>query len=387
MIGVRRTLSGLAALIAATPAFAALDVARLDRRLERLVATREDVIGLAVGVVDAGETVLIKGYGLTARAGEAVTEATVFRWASVSKGAAATLAVLIAEDGRLSLDAPVRDFMTTLRLPRAGARVRDVLSHRLGIVNNAYDLRLEDGRAPAAIRRSLGTLEPICAPGTCHGYQNVAFDAMAEILSEAARAPYDAVLRTRLFEPLAMSSAGLGAAALSAAPSVARPHHRPRGAEAYAEIPLASVYDGLPAAAGLVSDITDFTAYLRAQMGLRPEVLSTQTLETLHTPVVSTTREQLRLQRRYPRLERAEYALGWRVYAYAGRTLVGHRGGVDGYRALILFDPALRSGVVALWNSTSGRPMGLQFEVMDAIYDLAPIDHLQLDPEQADINP
>ncbi len=36
----------------------------------------------------------------------------------------------------------------------------------------------------------------------------------------------------------------------------------------------------------------------------------------------------------------AWYGYGWRSYDYAGHHIVGHRGGISGYRSLILFDPA-----------------------------------------------
>jgi beta-lactamase class C len=44
-----------------------------------------------------------------------------------------------------------------------------------------------------------------------------------------------------------------------------------------------------------------------------------------------------------------------------------------------MFDPALKSGVVALWNGSSSQPGGLEFEVMDMFYKLEPRDWLFLD--------
>jgi beta-lactamase class C len=79
------------------------------------------------------------------------------------------------------------------------------------------------------------------------------------------------------------------------------------------------------------------------------------------------------------RLTKATYGLGWRIYDYAGHTVVGHRGGVTGYRSLIMFDPQKKSGVVALWNSSTNQPAGLEFEVMDMIYKLPFKDWLDLD--------
>jgi beta-lactamase class C len=86
------------------------------------------------------------------------------------------------------------------------------------------------------------------------------------------------------------------------------------------------------------------------------------------------------------RVKETSYGLGWRVYDYVGHKVVAHRGGVKGYRSLIMFDPALKSGVVALWNSRTNQPGGLEFEVMDMLYRLPPHDWLGLDsrptPEQ-----
>jgi beta-lactamase class C len=79
------------------------------------------------------------------------------------------------------------------------------------------------------------------------------------------------------------------------------------------------------------------------------------------------------------RLGEADYGYGWRSYEYAGHHIIGHRGGVDGYRSLILFDPKMKSGVVALWNSNTWQPGGLEFEVMDMLYGLEFRDWMELD--------
>jgi beta-lactamase class C len=74
----------------------------------------------------------------------------------------------------------------------------------------------------------------------------------------------------------------------------------------------------------------------------------------------------------------AWYGYGWRSYDYAGHRIIGHRGGINGYRSLILFDPEKKSGVVALWNSNNNQPGGLEFEVMDMLYGLPFRDWLEL---------
>src|SRR3546814_18887756 len=64
----------------------------------------------------------------------------------------------------------------------------------------------------------------------------------------------------------------------------------------------------------------------------------------------------------------ASYGLGWRSFTYGGRRLEGHSGAVEGYRATMIFDPATRTGVVALWNSDWGFPFRITFAAIDSYY-------------------
>jgi beta-lactamase class C len=114
-------------------------------------------------------------------------------------------------------------------------------------------------------------------------------------------------------------------------------------------------------------------------MGQMPGVLSPQLLQTIHAPLVKTPGERRRLRKFLERLGEADYGYGWRSYDYAGHRIVGHRGGVSGYRSLILFDPERKGGVVALWNSNTNQPGGLEFEVMDMLYRLPFRDWMELD--------
>lgn len=374
----------LLTLIATPVAAAPIDYDRLDRRLNAL-AQDPGIVGLAVGVIEKGEISFARGYGETRIDGSPVTEDTVFRWASLSKGVASSLTARLASQGALSLSDTVGSFDTSLRLP--GGTERDVtlenlLSHMIGIVPNAYDTTLEDGRDPAEIRRSLGKLKAVCPVGDCHSYQNVAFDAVSEVVESVAHSTYGEALDALLFEPLGMTNASIGRDGLQNAASWAEPHRYARGAKSAKRRKVKEAYYRVPAAGGVNGSIRDLALFARAQMGLVPEVLPQNLLDNLHTPRVYTRREQSRLSGRYGgHVRDARYALAWRVYKYSkdGVRVVGHRGAVDGYRSLILFDPELDTGVVVLWNSNSRRPTAIQLEVMDMAYGLPAKDWLQLD--------
>lgn len=355
-----------------------VDYARLDQRLQRLVE-QDNMVGLAVGVVENGRIQFLKGYGTTIAGGdEPVTTDTIFRWASLSKGVAADMVAKLAEQDRLSLRDPVGQWSSSLRLPGGNeqkATVADLLSHQLGLFAHAHDSSLEDGRDDAELRASLASLNAICRPGQCHAYQNVAYDAASEVVEKATGVSYQQAVRQQLFLPLGMTSATLTRDGLVNADSWARPH---RGGKNSNPVEVTDSYYRVPAAGGVNSSIKDLTVWMLAQMGRAPSVLPDGALDEVQEPRVGTPGEERRMREFAERLKEADYGLGWRVYDYAGHRLIGHRGGVTGYRSLILFDPKKKSGVVALWNSGTAQPGGLEFEVMDMVYKLEPRDWLEL---------
>jgi beta-lactamase class C len=370
-----------------------VDYKRIDARLQRLMGVN-NMVGMAVGIVEGGQIRFLKGYGETvAGSGDPVTTETLFRWASVSKGVAADTVALLASQNKLSLYEPVGKYAASLKLPAGNenkATVADLLSHQLGLFSHANDSKLEDGMDPKYLRSSLATLNAICSPGTCWAYQNVAYDAASEIVERVTGQRYEDVVRQRLFLPLGMRTASLNRNALITAKSWARPY---TGTKSSKPIEVTDFYYRVPAAGGVNSTIKDMAIWMQAQMGLSPEVLPQRVLDTVQSARASTPGELGRMRKFRERVRTASYGMGWRIYDYDGHRVIAHRGGVSGYRSLIMFDPALKSGVVALWNSSTNQPGGLEFEVMDMVYHLPTRDWLELDtrpaakPAEADPEP
>jgi beta-lactamase class C len=364
-----------------TPRPGAVDYARLDERLQRMMRDRS-MVGLAVGVVENGEIRFLKGYGVTQVGGtEQVTPSTVFRWASLSKGVAADMVARLAADGSLSLDDPISRFASSVRLPGGTenvATIANLLSHTTGMFAHAEDPRLEDGQDPHMLRAGMALLHNTCAPGACHAYQNVLYDAASEIVERIAGKPYGEVLRERFFGPLGMTTASATRADLMASRSWARGHvgAPPQGFE------ISDAYYRVPAAGGVNGSIQDLSIWMLANMGLAPDVLTPGLLQQVQTARINTPGENRRRARFRDRTASTQYGLGWRIMDYAGHRVIGHHGGVKGYRSMIMFDPQLKSGVVVLWNSASSRPSGIEYEVMDMVYHLPFQDWLFLETPQ-----
>lgn len=356
-----------------------IDAARLEARIARLME-QPAMVGLAVGVVENGQIRFLRGFGTVASDNqERVTENTVFRWASLSKGVAADMVALLASRRQLSLFDPINRYSATLRLPNgneARATIADLLSHRLGIHGHAHDARLESNEDPRYLRQLLVFLPQQCAPGECHSYQNVAYDAATDVIERITGKTFEEALRENFFLPLGMRTASASRQGLVGSASWARPH---RGGRNSRPLEVLEPYYRVPSAGGINGSIMDLTLWMRAQMGLAPQVLPADALAAVQTPRVNTPGETRRRRKFLERTPNSAYGLGWRVFSYAGNRVIGHHGGVAGYRSLILFDPARRSGVVALWNSGASKPNGLEYEVMDMIYGLPFRDWMELD--------
>ncbi|WP_373486927.1 serine hydrolase domain-containing protein [Blastomonas sp.] len=353
-----------------------VDYAAFDARIQRMMRD-PGLVGLSVATVEDGKLTFVQGYGFADREnGLPVTPETLFRWASVSKGVAGTLAYTLAEQGKLSLSAPLASFGTSLRLAggaEAQLAVPDLLSHRLGLTRNAYDGRLESGDPAPLLRNMLSTVPLQCMPGDCHSYQNVAYDAFSEIVSSATKMTYADAVQQQLFVPLGMDSAGLGMAHLAQAGNWARPYRRGQVQT------LSDSYFRVPAAAGVSSNIVDLARWMMAQMGAAPDVVSPSVRAETQRPRVATYRggrsgpDSLIISH--------GYGQGWRSHIYDGHWLVGHGGAVNGYRAAMWFDPERRSGIVMLWNSSSTRPFRLPYEFFDALYGRPFSDWIDIDKD------
>jgi beta-lactamase class C len=352
-----------------------------DHWLDNLEASN-DVSGLAAAVIKDDRVLLERGIGFADyQTHERISGDTVFRLASLSKAFATALTGLLVEDGRLSWDTRIAGMLPTFALHDvAGSQqltVRDILSHRVGLPHNTYDNLLEQNEPYELIVDQLKDVPLACPVGDCYGYQNIAFSLVGDVTYAATGDFYSHLVGKRIFHPLGMHTASYGRDALEESKSWARPHHRV-GSGWVPFAPNESYYH-VPPAAGVNASIRDMEHWLIAQMGGRPDVLSPALLNELHKPLVETTRELHASSWRRGRLNDAQYALGWRIYDYAGTTLVFHAGAVQGYRAMIAFLPKYRFGAIMLWNCESGTPSGLMPMLLDRYLGLPEVNWAGID--------
>ncbi|MGB3047087.1 serine hydrolase domain-containing protein, partial [Dokdonella sp.] len=307
---------------------------------------------------------------------EKIEADTVFRLASLSKAFATTLSGLLIENGLLHWETTISSVLPTFSLADLDSSnkltIADILSHRVGLPHNTYDSLIEQDEPYPLLVERLAEVPMACPVGECYAYQNIAFSLIGDITYAVTGDFYYHEVEKRIFHPLGMSTATYGRDALEQSKHWARPHRR--SGKRWKAFQPNEAYYRMPPAAGANASLRDMEKWLIAQMGGRPDVLSAQLLETLHTPLVETPRDLRSTPWRRGRLLDAQYALGWRVYQYAGEPLVFHAGAVQGYRAMIGFLPDRQVGLIMLWNCESAAPSGLMPMLFDRYLGLPAVD-------------
>lgn len=354
---------------------------RIERLAERILKEVKGS-GMAIAIVQDDTVLLERGFGVTDTGGdEAVGPDTVFRVASLSKAFAGTVAAMLVEEGAMRWDARIVDHLPAFKLRNLEAAqnltVQDILSHRIGLPYNTLDRLLEQDEPYPLLVARLGEVDPVCDTGDCYGYQNVAFSLIGDMVFASTGDFYSHQVEKRIFHPLGMYTATYGRDGLEDSTSWARPHIRNRGR--WTAVRPKETYYRVPPAAGVNASIRDLSLWLRAQLGQAPDVLSPSILATTRTPQVHTPGETRASPWRRERVRDAHYALGWRIYDYAGHQLVYHAGAVQGYRAMLGLLPEHGFGMVVVWNSESAAPSGLLPTALDRYLKLPDEDWLQLD--------
>ncbi len=97
---------------------------------------RQELVGVAIGVIRDGRVVYTAGYGMADREAEVpVTDETLFRWASISKPVTAVAAMQLVEAGKLDPSADIRDYVPEFPDKGTVITTEQLLAHLGGIVH------------------------------------------------------------------------------------------------------------------------------------------------------------------------------------------------------------------------------------------------------------
>jgi CubicO group peptidase (beta-lactamase class C family) len=203
-------------LTEAKPADAGISAELLQQGVglyEKAVA-QDDLRGAVLLVARRGKIVLHEALGWrNQEKQEPMQKDTLFHVASNTKPVVAAAVLMLVEEGKLDLDAEVRQYLPSFDKDKSRAiKVRHLLSHTSGLRISSIFLRpfleksAEYPDAPslrAEVDRfgAIGAQEP---PGTTYSYNNPGYNILGALIEVASRQPLETFLTTRIYRPLGM---------------------------------------------------------------------------------------------------------------------------------------------------------------------------------------
>ncbi len=359
----RRTLLAAAAASIATPA---LGASRRDNALDEFLNAQfrtAGIAGMAVGIARRGRVVFQRGYGfanLTSR--RRVTVDTMFHLASVTKTVTATAVMMLAEAGKIDLDAPANNYLdfdvTNPAHPEIAITVRHLLMHLSSISDQIYydvDFRVTGRDSPQTVDAFLRSyLVPggtyyspsgcflASAPGDRYDYCNVGYGLLGYLAGRVAGEDLRIFTQRRLFAPLHMRHVSW---TIAGVPD--RLNATPYDMVDDRLVPVDPV--GFPdwSAGMLRASIADFMPFVAASAnggaaGGTRIISAAGAAEMLAMRVPAGLPEWLTGQ-----------GLGWMESHTALTPRINHWGGDPGVFTAVYVDPASATGVAIFTNSSA----------------------------------
>jgi CubicO group peptidase (beta-lactamase class C family) len=176
---------------------------------------REKIPGLAVGIYSRGKMLLAKGYGLAnVELAVPVKPETLFQSGSVGKQFVSAAIMMLAEDGKLSLDDSVSKYFADAPDGWKPILIKNLLSHTSGLAeyesrdrvqpNGPFYLRLDMTEDELLKRIEAMPIEG--APGDVWAYRNTNYALLGILIHKVTGIPYTEFLANRIFQPLGMTS-------------------------------------------------------------------------------------------------------------------------------------------------------------------------------------
>ena len=300
---------------------------------------KQHVPGLAVAVVRDGEIVLAKGYGLAnVELQVPVTTNTVFQGGSIGKQFTATAVMMLVEEGKVALDDKASKYLGAVPPSWTDITIRHLLTHTSGLTQYPADFDQRHDYTEDELLKIIQGVPLAFAPGARFEYSNAGYVTLGIIIRRVTGQYYGDVLKKRIFEPLAMSTARV----ISEAAIV------PNRAAGYI------LYDGKlvnqpwvaptlnrTADASLYFTVLDLAKWDAALYG--EKLLKRSSLEQMWTPATLSDGTA------------TSYGFGWFLTTANGHRLIEHEGAWQGFNANISRYPDDRLTVIVMSNLKSAK--------------------------------
>src|SRR5579871_850444 len=370
LIGSMALALGLAALAGRAAAAPPADFQTYVEGLRKAYG----IPGMAIAIVENGQTTLAQGYGVR-RLGEPapVDAKTIFPTGSTGKAFTVAALATLVDAGKLSWDDKVTDKLPGFEMydpwVTRQMTVVDLLVHRSGLGLGEGDLMFAPSsditRAELVYR--MRYLKPATSFRSGYAYDNVLYGVAGQLILAVSGQTWEDYMRTHVLEPARMLDSTSDDEHRFADPDRAWPHARLNGPmRGLGDQQVLDEKDDLgkstSPAGGISASAEDMAQWIKIQLGHGAitgggRLYSEASAAEMWRPetIIPVTPPPPPLDVQSPQLE--DYALGWFVRDYRGHTIIEHDGAVFGFRALVDLIPETNVGFAVLSNAEDGVPL------------------------------
>ena len=333
--------------------------------------------GCAVGLGKDGRALYMHGYGMAnLEYNVPITESTVLESGSVAKQFTASAMVLLAQEGKLSLDDDIRKYLP--EVPDFGGQkitIRNLLTHTSGL-RDQWGLLGIEGRGPGSQVHSPATTLDLVVhqkmlnfpPGSEYLYSNTGYALAGIIIERVSGKSLDAFTQERLFRPLGMTHTRWRDDFTTVVPNRATAYSGSAASGFHSDMPFTNMIGN----GGLLSTMADL---LKWNENLdHPTVGGPSYVDALQTRMRLTSGRTI------------TYALGLEVTDYQGVHEVSHSGSTAGYRTFLARYPDQHVSVAVWCNYAGANPTQLAHQVVDLVLTKPAAPATQASAEKVEVS-
>ena len=326
-----------------------------NAKVDKLFAQwdKPDSPGCSLAVIENGKIVYERGYGLAnLEHNIPITPDTVFYIGSLSKQFVAMCIVLLAKQGKLSLDDNIRTYIPEIPEYSAPITIRHLILHTSGLRDY---LTLEDlAGIPLGFNHKNDVLELISrqnelnfSPGEEYLYSNSGYFLLGVIVERASGKSLREFADTHIFKSLGMKNSHFHDDYTMLIKNRASGYY-PEEKEKYKN--FISTFDCV-GSGGLYTSVRDL--YLWDQNFSHKKIGGKEVIDLMHTTGTLNSGKKI------------DYAFALLLSSYKGLKTVSHGGALGGYRSAMVRFPEQNFSVICLANLSSFNPTKLCYEVAD----------------------
>ncbi|GAB3274909.1 serine hydrolase [Larkinella harenae] len=363
-----------------------LTSAQIDQLAERTLTTFQ-VPGIAVAVVKDGKVIHARGYGVRSlKSSQKVDGNTLFGIASNSKAFTAAALGMLIDEGKMTWDDKVIDYIPEFRLYNAYVTeeftVRDLLTHRSGMGLGAGDLMFFPDSSDFTLNdviHNLRYLKQVSGFRTKYDYDNLLYMVAGEVVKRVSGKSWEEFVETRIMQPLQMeNSRGSFSRLPTSQTNIIDAHAVVDGK---LQIIKRGRLDVGNSAGGIYSSINDLSKWVIMQLnggqygdGLSKTLFSKTVQDEMWAP-------QTIIPVRNPgpyNTHFSSYGLGWGLSDVKGYKQVTHTGGLPGMVTQVTLLPELKLGIIVLTNQQVGAAfMAITNQIKDSYFGVSGTDRLK----------